>query len=280
MRRYESLWSELTHEETFAADERFRVDERLRRLNALGFDVEEIQLVATPERLPAAARPARGRAGPPSPSPAAADRSRRAGEPGPADAERHRALSRGARAAAAAPALRVGRRVALAAGGVRADGRRRSRPSCRAACRPPRCSTRCSSTAGSSPSARARTSGSRRPSRSYVEGELPQHAPERVMLETDSASGWCRPGGAMPPGRSTGRAWSRSAPRRATRSDGRLAGAHRDPLSALRPMDRLQRGGGEVMNRIRGHCTSSHVWEATAHAPAGSSAGLTIPRRP
>ena len=33
---------ELTREETFAADERFRVDERLRRLNALGFDVEEI----------------------------------------------------------------------------------------------------------------------------------------------------------------------------------------------------------------------------------------------
>jgi hypothetical protein len=49
VRRYESLWSELTREETFAADERFRVDERLRRLNALGFDVEEIHVVATPE---------------------------------------------------------------------------------------------------------------------------------------------------------------------------------------------------------------------------------------
>jgi len=46
--RYENLWNELTREETFAADERFRVDERLQRLNALGFDVEEIQLVATP----------------------------------------------------------------------------------------------------------------------------------------------------------------------------------------------------------------------------------------
>ena len=49
VRRYEDLWNELTREETFAADERFRVDERLRRLNALGFDVEEISLVATPE---------------------------------------------------------------------------------------------------------------------------------------------------------------------------------------------------------------------------------------
>jgi hypothetical protein len=48
VRRYEDLWEELTREETFAADERFRVDERLRRLNDLGFDVEEIQLVATP----------------------------------------------------------------------------------------------------------------------------------------------------------------------------------------------------------------------------------------
>jgi tRNA A-37 threonylcarbamoyl transferase component Bud32 len=48
VRRYEDLWGELTREETFAADERFRVDERLRRLNDLGFDVEEIQLVATP----------------------------------------------------------------------------------------------------------------------------------------------------------------------------------------------------------------------------------------
>ncbi len=48
VRRYDDLWSELTRKEAFAADERFRVDERLRRLNELGFDVEEIQLVATP----------------------------------------------------------------------------------------------------------------------------------------------------------------------------------------------------------------------------------------
>ncbi len=48
VRRYDDLWSELTREEAFAADERFRVDERLQRLNELGFDVEEIQLVATP----------------------------------------------------------------------------------------------------------------------------------------------------------------------------------------------------------------------------------------
>jgi hypothetical protein len=45
-RRYTSLWDELTREEVFGADERFRVDERLHRLNKLGFDVEEIQVEA------------------------------------------------------------------------------------------------------------------------------------------------------------------------------------------------------------------------------------------
>ena len=43
------VWHELTREETFAADERFKLDERLRKLNSLGFDVEEIQLNASPE---------------------------------------------------------------------------------------------------------------------------------------------------------------------------------------------------------------------------------------
>jgi hypothetical protein len=44
--RYESLWSELTREETFDDETRYRIDERLRRLNELGFDVEELELVA------------------------------------------------------------------------------------------------------------------------------------------------------------------------------------------------------------------------------------------
>jgi hypothetical protein len=43
---YEALWRELTHEETFGPDERFRLDERLHRLNTLGFDIDEIQLTA------------------------------------------------------------------------------------------------------------------------------------------------------------------------------------------------------------------------------------------
>jgi hypothetical protein len=49
VRRYASLWDEVTREETFGPDERFKIEERLRRLNELGFDVEELQLDATPE---------------------------------------------------------------------------------------------------------------------------------------------------------------------------------------------------------------------------------------
>jgi hypothetical protein len=40
--RYESLWDELTHVDRVGADERHQVEARLRRLNDLGFDVEEL----------------------------------------------------------------------------------------------------------------------------------------------------------------------------------------------------------------------------------------------
>ena len=43
--RYEALWWELTREEVFGPDETYRIDERLRRLNDLGFDVEEVELL-------------------------------------------------------------------------------------------------------------------------------------------------------------------------------------------------------------------------------------------
>ena len=44
--RYERLWAELTQEETFKPGEGQRLEERLRRLNDLGFDVEEVELVS------------------------------------------------------------------------------------------------------------------------------------------------------------------------------------------------------------------------------------------
>jgi hypothetical protein len=47
VRRYEELWSELTRREMFGLDERYRMDARLSRLNELGFDVEEVELIST-----------------------------------------------------------------------------------------------------------------------------------------------------------------------------------------------------------------------------------------
>ena len=44
-RRYEWLWSELTREEVFQPDERYRIDAHLQRLNEMGFAVEEMELI-------------------------------------------------------------------------------------------------------------------------------------------------------------------------------------------------------------------------------------------
>ena len=42
--RYETLWAELTQRESFSADELWRVEDRMNRLNQLGFDVDEIDI--------------------------------------------------------------------------------------------------------------------------------------------------------------------------------------------------------------------------------------------
>jgi len=44
---YEHLWDDLTREEVFPTHEGHRLEERLRRLNELGFDVEEVELIAS-----------------------------------------------------------------------------------------------------------------------------------------------------------------------------------------------------------------------------------------
>jgi uncharacterized protein DUF4032 len=44
---YEQLWDDLTRDEVFPTHEGHRLEERLRRLNDLGFDVEEVELVTT-----------------------------------------------------------------------------------------------------------------------------------------------------------------------------------------------------------------------------------------
>jgi hypothetical protein len=43
--RYEALWSELTAPEEFQAEEMWRIHQRIRRLNELGFDVGELDIV-------------------------------------------------------------------------------------------------------------------------------------------------------------------------------------------------------------------------------------------
>ena len=44
--RYEHLWAELTDDEVFAPDDSSKLERRLKHLNALGFDVEEVELVS------------------------------------------------------------------------------------------------------------------------------------------------------------------------------------------------------------------------------------------
>jgi hypothetical protein len=44
VQRYEDLWIELTREEVFHANEQYRVDARITRLNQLGFDVQELDI--------------------------------------------------------------------------------------------------------------------------------------------------------------------------------------------------------------------------------------------
>jgi hypothetical protein len=49
-RRYEALWEEVTHEQAFGVEEQqYRLTERLQRLNDLGFDVGEVELITSPE---------------------------------------------------------------------------------------------------------------------------------------------------------------------------------------------------------------------------------------
>jgi hypothetical protein len=45
--RYMELWDELTHTDEIGADERWRIEQRIRRLNDLGFDVEEMAIEST-----------------------------------------------------------------------------------------------------------------------------------------------------------------------------------------------------------------------------------------
>lgn len=45
--RYTALWHELTRSETVSVDEQYRITERVRRLNSLGFDIDEMNMSET-----------------------------------------------------------------------------------------------------------------------------------------------------------------------------------------------------------------------------------------
>jgi hypothetical protein len=51
VRRYEGLWAEVTRDEVVGIDEQHRIAERVTRLNELGFDVEELELVGSGDQL-------------------------------------------------------------------------------------------------------------------------------------------------------------------------------------------------------------------------------------
>ncbi|GAA3760222.1 DUF4032 domain-containing protein [Microbacterium kribbense] len=54
---YRSLWAALTDRETFAANESWRITERVQRLNALGFDIGEMSIQTTPDGTRVAIEP-------------------------------------------------------------------------------------------------------------------------------------------------------------------------------------------------------------------------------
>jgi hypothetical protein len=47
--RYRELWAELTQVEEFSGNELYRIEDRVRRLNALGFDVAELSITTSPD---------------------------------------------------------------------------------------------------------------------------------------------------------------------------------------------------------------------------------------
>jgi hypothetical protein len=52
VKRYNALWREITYEEVMRPEEqRYRIGERLRRLNELGFDAEELELVTVGDEV-------------------------------------------------------------------------------------------------------------------------------------------------------------------------------------------------------------------------------------
>ena len=88
LERYERLWELLTAPQTMGEDEWWRIEQRLRKLNELGYDVAQIEINEDDGDPHVMVQTQVVDAGPP-PAPAVlAHRHRRAGEPGQADPQR------------------------------------------------------------------------------------------------------------------------------------------------------------------------------------------------
>ena len=158
--RYEAVWDELHSSRELSPDDRHAVRARIRRLNDLGFAVDEIELEPAGPDARARPPPRRGRQPTvPRARTVAADGHRRARGPGPAAAQRPARVPRLARASreAVRGRGRGGRRAGCTTCCSRA-WRRWSRPSGRAAIRSRRTATS-SRRSGSCPSWPARDVG-------------------------------------------------------------------------------------------------------------------------
>ena len=174
-RRYEALWTELTREEIMQPrEQRYRIAERLRRLNELGFDVDEVELIDAGDGGSRLRHADPGRRARPPPAPAVhPDRTGRPGEPGPPAAQRHRQLPRPSSSERRPAGARGGRGQPVAQRGVRPGGRRDPGRAARPARRRRRSSTRSSSTAGSCPRRAGRDIGTTAARDDYFARVLP-----------------------------------------------------------------------------------------------------------
>ena len=114
----------------FGPDERYRIDERLHRLNDLGFDVEELELVRGPDGYHLKLHPRVVEPGHHRRRLLETDRPARAGEPGAPAAQRPRALPRAPREGGGPAAADERGRGALARATSSSPRSPASRPSC------------------------------------------------------------------------------------------------------------------------------------------------------
>ena len=181
--RYRSLWPALTESERFETGDRWRVEERIRRLNELGFDVDELAIVTDIDGTTIQIQPKVVDAG---------HHSRRLLRLTGLDVEENQArrLLNDLDAYRAATDRQSEDEELVAhdwlAERLRARRSAPSRATCAASSSRPRSSTRCSSTAGTCPSGPGTDVPIRLAVRDYVDQVLPAKPDEKAVLGVDT----------------------------------------------------------------------------------------------